>query len=278
MTFSPRTLELLRKSSAASPIGFQTDSRQILDTHEGPGPRAAAAVPIASSRPAATHRRRPRQGRIDALLTNDDDAAAGERNALMSRDLDASARDLDASAPSATRYGIDNPRTRSGPAPAPWRFPHTLDNPGDHAFAAADVTRETTVDELSARTDADGERKIRVACALFQAGVSGGRDGCVDGTTAVPTRGDWNEWRDAIRHYTDECDNSGDDSAHTGIDRVTRAFDAGGFWRALRRVIVDLRDDDDARDEADMAAAAAAIDAGDVNPLQSSGACGESPV
>ena len=270
--------EIVRGVPDRIPDRFQTDSRQILDTHEGPGPRAAAAVPIASSRPAATHRRRPRQGRIDAFLTNDDDAAAGERNALMSRDLDASARDLDASAPSATRDGIDNPRTRSGPAPAPWRFPHTLDNPGDHAFAAADVTRETTVDEISARTDADGERKIRVACALFQAGVSGGRDGCVDGTTAVPTRGDWNEWRDAIRHYTDEGDNSGDDSAQTGIDRVTRAFDAGGFWRALRRVIVDLRDDEDARDEADLAAAAAAIDAGDVNPLQSSGAGGESPV
>ena len=59
---------------------------------------------------------------------------------------------------------------------------------------------------------------------------------------------------------------------------MTRAFDAGGFWRALRRVIVDLRDDEDARDEADLAAAAAAIDAGDVNPLQSSGAGGESPV
>ena len=262
------------------PDRFQTDSRQIPDTHEGPGPRAAAVVPIASSRPVATYRRRPRQGRIDAFLTNQDAADAGERNTLMSRDLDASARDLDASAPSATRDGNDKPRTRSGPAPAPWRFPHTLD--GDHAFAAADVTRETTVDEFLARTNADGERKIRVAAALFQAGVSGGRDGCVDGTTAVPTRGDWNEWRDAIRFYTDEGDYSGDDSAQTGIDRATRAFDAGGFWRALRRVIVDLRDDEDARDEADLAAAAAAIDGCcDVNPLQSvnpaSCAGGESP-
>ena len=53
--------------------------RQLLQLGRSPGEpldvRAAAVVPIASSRPVATYRRRPRQGRIDAFLTNDDVAA-----------------------------------------------------------------------------------------------------------------------------------------------------------------------------------------------------------
>ena len=89
------------------------------------------------------------------------------------------------SAPS-TRTAVHDADEPARPAPAPRRLPHTLDS---GSMINADEFND-------AGTTADGERTLRVACALFKAGRR------ADGTaTPAPTRAESIEWRRAVSFF-----------------------------------------------------------------------------
>ena len=157
----------------------------------------AAARPRAEPRDAASHRRRRRrQGRLDAFLSMNDDNKEEEEEEDGEDGKDAAARRTrpardaatNSSAPS-TRTAVHDADEPARPAPAPRRFPHTLDS---GSMIAADDADAAADDEGTA----DGERTLRVACALFKAGRR------ADGTaTPAPTRAESIEWRRAMSFF-----------------------------------------------------------------------------
>ena len=215
----------------------------------------AAARPRAEPRDAASHRRRRRrQGRLDAFLSmNDDKEEEEEEDEEDGKGEDAgriSARaQLDAatnsSAPS-TRTAVRDADEPTRPAPAPRRFPHTLDSGSmilpSEAEQAGRGSRDTTREDT-----ADGERTLRVACALFKAGRR------ADGTaTPAPTRAESIEWRRAVSFF-------GGRDARDARDAATKS--PGAFWLALRRIVADAFEDETRTEEADRENAVGADDA-----------------
>ena len=217
----------------------------------------AAARPRAEPRDAASHRRRRRrQGRLDAFLSMNDDKEEEEEeeeeDGEDGKGEDAgriSARaQLDAatnsSAPS-TRTAVRDADEPTRPAPAPRRFPHTLDSGSmitpSEAEQAGRGSRDTTREDT-----ADGERTLRVACALFKAGRR------ADGTaTPAPTRAESIEWRRAVSFF----------GGRDARDARDATKSPGAFWLALRRIVADAFEDETRTDEADRRNAVGADDA-----------------